>query len=168
LPAAAGEEKREGHDMPRAVRTIFWAGLTCGVMDISAAFLYAGSRGVQPARLLRGIASGLLGEEALHGGFWIAALGLAIHFFVAFSAAAVFYAASRKLAFLTARPVVSGILYGCAVYLVMYWIVVPLSRIHRGPVTLTSTVIAILTHMVCVGSPISLVISRFSKPAGVG
>jgi hypothetical protein len=67
------------------------------------------------------------------------------------------------LTFLTRRPIVSGILYGVAVYLAMYWVVIPLSLIHRRPFSWSATVIAILTHMVCVGTPISLMVHRYSK-----
>ncbi len=96
------------------------------------------------------------------GGALTAALGLTLHFLIAFSAAAVFYAASRNLNFLTRHPIVSGVLYGVAVYFVMYWIVMPLSRFHPGH-TLRSSIIAIVTHIVCVGLPISLVIDRYAR-----
>jgi hypothetical protein len=147
----------------RAVPAIFWAGLTCGVMDISAAFINWRIKGVQPARVLRGIAAGLLGPKSFQGGMPTAALGLAIHFFVAFSAATVFYLASRRILFMTQQPIIAGILYGFLVYLVMYWGVIPHSAYYRAPLTLTAHIVAILTHFVCVGLPISLVIHRFSR-----
>ncbi len=147
----------------QALRAIFAAGLLCGVMDLTAAFVTAGLRHVGPTRLLQGIATGLLGPKSYDHGWQTAALGAAIHFFIAFSAATVFYLASRKLTFMTRRPIVSGILYGVAVYLIMYWIVIPLSLIHRRPFSWSATVIAILTHMVCVGTPISLMVRRYSK-----
>jgi hypothetical protein len=150
-----------------ALSAIFWAGLTCGAMDISAAFITWWPRGIMPDRILKGIASGLLGPDAYSGGWQIAALGLALHFFIAFSAATVFYFASRKIAILAQHPVLSGISYGVAVYIVMYWIVMPLSRYRHRPFTVSSTAIAIVTHMLCVGLPISLVISRLSPPRSV-
>jgi hypothetical protein len=54
------------------------------------------------------------------------------------------------------------VLYGIAVYLVMYWVVMPLSNFH-GTKTVTSSIVAIITHIVCVGLPISLVIHRLSR-----
>ena len=146
-----------------ALSAIFWAGFTCGVMDISAAFITWWPKGIMPSRILKGIASGLLGPEAYSGDWPTAALGLAFHFFIAFSAAAVFYLASRKLNYLTQHPVISGALYGVCVYLVMYWIVMPLSRYRHRPFTLSSSTIAIVTHIFCVGLPISLVIAHFSR-----
>ncbi len=146
-------------DAPAA---IFWAGLLCGVLDIAAAFVTWAPRGVTPVEILQGIASGLLGDRAFAGGWATAALGAACHFFIAYCAATVFFAASRKLAFLTRRPIASGVLYGIAVYLVMYWIVLPLSHFHPRPFSWRSSAIAVLTHMACVGTPISLVVSHFS------
>ncbi len=90
-------------------------------------------------------------------------LGLACHFFIAFSAAIVFYVASRKIMFLTRRAVVSGIVYGVLVYLIMYWVVVPLSRAYHRLLSPSATIIAIITHMVCVGLPIALMVRRYSR-----
>ena len=146
-----------------ALPAIFWAGLIAGAMDITAAFVTWAPQGVSPIRILQGIASGLLGAQSFAGGWKTAALGLVCHFFIAFLAATVFYLASRKIALMTHRPILSGILYGVAVYLVMYWIVMPLSNFHKRPFSWSATMIAIITHMVCVGSPISLVINRYSR-----
>jgi hypothetical protein len=60
------------------------------------------------------------------------------------------------------RPIPSGALYGIAVYVVMYWVVMPLSNFH-GTKTVTSSIIAIVTHIICVGLPIALVVHRFSR-----
>jgi hypothetical protein len=146
----------------RASRTIFLAGFVAGVLDITAAFVTWAPKGISPGIILRGIASGLLGPKAFQGDWSIAALGLALHFLIAFSAAAVFYIASRRLSFMTCRPVLAGVSYGVVVYFVMYWIVLPLSNYHRHPFSLSATIVAILTHMICVGSPISLIVHRYS------
>jgi hypothetical protein len=49
--------------------------------------------------------------------------------------------------------------------MVMYWIVMPLSAIPKSqhPPSLSGTGIAILTHMFCVGLPISLSVWRYSR-----
>jgi hypothetical protein len=88
---------------------------------------------------------------------------LAIHFLIAFTAATVFYAACRKLPALLGHPWIAGIAYALVVYAFMYWVVMPLDRMRRNPVTLSYTVTAIATHIVCVGLPISLVIHRFAR-----
>jgi hypothetical protein len=148
----------------RAFPAIFVAGLLCGVMDITAAFLLAWiPNHVHPVRLLQGIASGLLGRVSFQHGWATGALGLAFHFLIAFTAAAVFYAASRRLPALLDHPWIAGIGYALVVYGFMYWVVMPLSRLHRHPATLSYTATAIIVHIVCVGLPISLVIHRFAR-----
>jgi uncharacterized membrane protein YagU involved in acid resistance len=146
----------------RTFSAICWAGLTCGVLDITAAFVTWAPKGVTPTRILQGIASGVLGPRSFSGGRETAAIGLGFHFLIAFSAATVFYMASRKLLWMTRQPILAGVLYGVAIYLVMYWIVMPLSNFRKGPFSWSATVIAIITHMICVGLPISLVIRRLS------
>lgn len=131
-------------------------------MDITAAFVTWWPKGVKPSRLLQGVAAGWLGPKSFNGGMATAALGLAFHFLIAFTAATVFYVASRRFNFMIQRPIVSGVLYGIAVYLVMYWVVMPLSNFH-GTKTVTSSIVAITTHIFCVGLPISLVIHRFPR-----
>ena len=148
---------------PSAFLTIFSAGIAAGILDITAAFVTWAPRGIRPAQILRGIASGLLGPKSFYGGWQTAMLGAALHFLIAFSAASVFYGASRKLIFLTRRPVLSGVLYGIVVYLFMYWVVMPLSAYHKPPFSISATIIAVVTHIVCVGPPISLVVRRYSS-----
>jgi len=143
---------------------IFWGGLIAGTLDICAAFLTAWLRaGVGPIRLLQFVASGLIGRAAFTGGAKSALLGLGLHFLIATVATAVFYFASRKWLFLIERPVHFGLLYGIAVYLFMNFVVLPLSLVTRGPVTVTGFVIGLLTIMFCVGLPIALIVRRFSR-----
>src|SRR5262249_6596681 len=106
---------------------------------------------------------GLLGASAFQGGLPTAALGLILHFFIAFTWAAVYWMASRRMPALLRRPVPFGIQYGVVVYLVMYWMVMPLSAAPPGRPVLSATVIAILTHMFCVGLPIVWAASRYPK-----
>ena len=155
-PVAAGTETS------RALAAILSAGLLCGVMDITAAFVTWWPKGVKPSRLLQGVAAGWLGPKSFNGGMATGALGLAFHFLIAFTAATVFYVASHRFNFMIQRPIVSGVLYGIAVYLAMYWVVMPLSNFH-GTKTVTSSIVAIITHIFCVGLPISLVIHRFPR-----
>ncbi len=144
-----------------AFPAIFAAGLLAGVLDITAAFITWAPQGVPPVRILQGIASALVDSKAFNEGMASALLGGAIHFLIAFSAATAFYVASRKIDFMTRRAVLAGVLYGVCVYVVMYWIVMPLAKMHPAH-TLTRSIVAIVTHMVCVGLPISLMVRRYS------
>jgi hypothetical protein len=142
--------------------TIASAGLIAGILDITSAFVIAGIKGTGSIRMLQGIASGLLGQRSFEGGMASAGLGLAIHFLIAFTAAAVFYAASQKLSSLTQHVVVSGLLYGIAVYIFMYWIVVPLA-FPNARHSMSRDVTAVIIHIVLIGLPIALVVRCFSN-----
>ena len=148
---------------PKRYRAILWGGLIAGALDITAAFINSGWRGRSPTWVLQSVASGLLGPNSYKVGLRSAALGLAIHFFIAFTACAVYFLASRQLRFLVEHAVVCGLLYGVAAYLVMYGIVLRIT-FHRSFFTPANAVlIAILIHMFCVGLPISLAVQRYSR-----
>ena len=147
-----------------AFRAILTAGLVVGVLDISSAFVIWWQRGVALQHGLQGIAAGLLGGSAFDGGLVTAGLGLALHFFVAFVVVSVFYLASRKIEFLIIHPVVSGVLYGIAVYIVMYWFVLPTAFPtfrHR----LWNELLAVAIHISLIGLPCALIVRRYSQQA---
>jgi asparagine N-glycosylation enzyme membrane subunit Stt3 len=133
-------------------------GLIAGTLDLTAAYISYG------ANVPRGIAAGLLGPGARQGGLGPYILGIFIHFFIAMSAAFVFYLASQKLGFMIQHPVVCGLFFGIALFLVMNLIVLPLSAIHfKGPYTLRGLIQGLLIHMICIGLPISFSVRQFSK-----
>jgi hypothetical protein len=87
-----------------------------------------------------------------------------LHFFIACSAAAVYYGASRRLVFLKEHPLVCGLFFGAAVDEVMRLIVLPLSALHaKGPYKLHDLILGLVVHMVVVGLPISFGVRRFAK-----
>lgn len=144
-----------------ALRAILTTGLVVGAMDITSAIVLTLSRGGTIMRLMQFIASGLLGKSAFQGGVTTAALGLALHFVIAFGLVTVFYFASRKLAFLRQRPVPSGIAYGLIVFAVMNFIVLPLSAATPRH-SLSGDLIQIAIHMFIIGLPTSLLLHRLS------
>lgn len=140
-------------------RALLFGALTVGVLDILDAFVFFGVRGVPPLRILQAIASGVTGPEAaVAGGLGSAALGLVLHFFIAFMIVLVFYLVSRKVPLLTKYPLVTGALYGIAVYFIMTLVVVPASAIHavRALPSLPVLVNGLLIHTFGVGIPSAL------------
>jgi len=146
-----------------AATTITMAGLTCGAMDITAALLVYGYLGAKPLQLLQGIAGGVLGPKTFQGGAATAALGLLLHFVIAFGAASVYFAASQALPILLQQAALCGVLYGIAVYFFMNRIVVPLSHATKFPFSIKGMVIGVVIHIFCVGLPIALSIRRFAQ-----
>jgi hypothetical protein len=141
-------------------RTIFYGGLTVGVLDGLDAIVFFGLRnGFAPLRIFKGIAGGLLGRPAaLEGGLATAALGILIHFTIATTIVAVYSLASQRLPWLTRWPFVCGSLYGLAVYLVMNLVVLPLSALHTTglPSAVPVLVNGLLIHVIGVGLPSAL------------
>jgi len=110
--------------------TVAAAGLLAGALDLTFAFIFYGYQGITPERILRGIAAGLVGrDEALALGGAALPLGALLHFFTAVCAAFVYYAASRRFAFLTRSPWISGAVFGVCVYVFMHFVVIPLSHL---------------------------------------
>ena len=143
---------------PSALLAIGVGGLLAGTLDLTQALVLFGRR----VPLV--IAAGLLGRQALTGGAAIYVLGILLHFFIAFSVAAIFYTASRRLTFMTQHPLVCGLFYGLAVELVMSYVVLPLSALHsRGPYELHDVLLGLVVHMIVVGLPISFSVWRFAR-----
>ncbi|MBW8877940.1 MAG: hypothetical protein JF614_23505 [Acidobacteria bacterium] len=149
-----------------AAFAILVGGSIAGALDITYAIVFSAFRGVPPVRILQSVASGLLGAAAYDGGLPTAALGLLLHFFIAFSAAAIFYLASRWFPLLIRQAVLSGVLYGAGIYAVMNLVVVPLSAFPRKlsfpPLVLAT---GLFVHMFFIGLPIALAARRASQPA---
>ena len=138
------------------VQALLLGTLTVGVLDILDAFVFFGLRGVPATAILQAIASGVLGREAFAGGSGTAALGLALHFVIAFGVVAVYHLASRRFPALARNPLLLGPLYGILVYLVMNEVVLPLSAAMTGPRTLPILVNGLLIHAFGVGLPAAL------------
>jgi Na+/alanine symporter len=141
-----------------ALLAIALGGGIAGTLDLLQACILFG------ARIPLVIAAGLLGRQALKGGMGTYVLGVLLHFFIAFSFAAFYYVASRRLGFLKEHPLVCGLAYGAGVELVMSLIVLPLSALHaKGPYQLHDLILGLLVHMAVVGLPISFSVRRFAK-----
>jgi hypothetical protein len=130
---------------------LIYGTLFMGSADILEVSVFYGLRGVPVARVVQAISSGLLGRAAFTGGAATALLGLALHFFIAFTVVAVYLAASRRLPELAAQPFLYGPLYGLVVYGVMNHVVVPLSAAPVGPKPVIAYVNAVLVHVVVIG-----------------
>ena len=149
----------------KPAKAIFWGGLIAGTLDLTAACVASWLRaGVTPIRVMQSVSSGLLGAESYNGGAKTAVLGVVLHFFIATTATAVFYVASRKLRFLIEQPVVWGLIYGVVVYAFMNFVVLPLSAFpQRTPPRVSGRIIGSLIIMFCIGLPIAAIVRRFSK-----
>ena len=109
----------------RLIGAILLGGLVAGTVDVGAASLifHAG-----PDKVLRAIASGLIGKAAKQGGYEILALGLVLQWAMSIVIAAIYDLAALRLPTLARQWLLWGLAYGVGVYAVMTYVVVPLSQ----------------------------------------
>jgi len=149
----------------KSLVTILWIGLLAGTLDITDNLIFNQLRGMRPKMVFGYIASGLIGVKAARaGGLASVVLGVAIHYTIALVWTVVFYAASRKLAILSRRPVLSGLVYGGAIYLFMNFVILPLSGVPHplSAITLASRINGVLAILLFIGLPISLLVRYFA------
>jgi hypothetical protein len=135
-------------------------GVVAGALDIAYACLFwAIKAGVPARRILQSVAAGLIGRDAsIQGGNATAALGLALHFVIALTMAAIYFLVARRWPLLWRRAWLLGAIYGLWLYVAMNYIVVPLSRAGGGggprdPLWIT---LSIVVHVLLIGVPCAL------------
>lgn len=134
-------------------RALLLGTIAVGVLDGLDAAIFFGLRGVPVDRIFQAIASGLLGPVAFTGGVATVLLGILLHFLIAFGIVLIYYLASRSRPFLHQRPVVFGAIYGIVAYIVMNYVVIPLSAAGNGSKSAIVVVNGVLIHIVGVGIP---------------
>jgi hypothetical protein len=131
-----------------------------GTLDILSAFFFGGMAGVGPGRILRYVASGPFGDSMRDGGTGAAAVGLGVHYSLMTIMVLFYFTLASRFEFMRRQWPLSGALYGIAIYLVMYWLVVP-TRFGTHPKTeLWSIGNALFSHIICVGLPMAFIASR--------
>ncbi|HSX58781.1 MAG TPA: hypothetical protein VLF18_01145 [Tahibacter sp.] len=138
------------------------AGFIAGSLDLLYVFVFHGVRGVNPGRILQYIASGLQGPAAFQGGAASAALGAAAHYFILIVAAGMYLAASRRWQWLVREAAMAGVLFGTAIYVVMRFVVVPLSAVTVGTSTTLAQVTNFLMHLFVIGPAIALALRHWA------
>lgn len=120
-------------------------GAIAGVLDIGAASLIHNSN---PLAIMRVIAGGVLGKASMKGGAPAAGLGFALQLAMSILIAAIYAIASLMLRPLARWWLAGGLAYGVVVFLVMNYLVVPLSALashpHFTPVRLVEELAAML------------------------
>ena len=149
---------------PSAFHTIVLGGLSIGILDfIDATIFFMAYSGAAFPRIWQGVAAGVLGRDAAVAGGWSsAALGILLHFVIAFGVATVYFLGTRVTSFPIRHPFISGLTYGVIVNFVMQWVVIPLSNAggpapapFRWAVFLNS----VIGHAFVVGLPVALIAS---------
>lgn len=137
-------------------RTIGIATLVAGTLDIISAFVWSGA----VVGVLQTVASGPFGD-AIAGGPAGALLGLLVHFAIMAVMVATYVPAAQRVPMLHRLWPVAGLLYGIALWIVMYWIVMPLRwesyTTPREPIDIAQQ---LFSHCILVGLPIAWIAAR--------
>jgi hypothetical protein len=106
---------------------IVLGGLTAGTLDFMAAM---GIYHLSAQTVGKSIACGWFGKSAMQGGWDVAVSGIASHYAILLGAAALYVLAAAAEPALRRRAWIAGPLFGLGVYLVMHFVIVPLSAAH--------------------------------------
>lgn len=146
-------------------RPILIGTLIAGTLDILAATILSSIYGNGPLPMLRSVASGPF-PDAPHWGTAGSILGLAVHFTLMAIMVAIFVLAATRLRQLWQKPILWGVLYGLATYVVMNLIVVPLRFQTPLPPSTRAIVTQLFCHIVLVGIPVALVTAKHFRRRG--
>jgi hypothetical protein len=146
------------------VWTVLWIGLVAGTLDISENIIFNAFRHITPYMIFQYISSGLIDGRSFTMGAASVVLGVGIHYTIAVTWTAIFYLLSRKILILTRHAAISGIIYGGLVYVIMNFVVLPLTRVPhaRAAMTVASRVSGVLALLFCIGLAISLLVKKFA------
>ena len=146
------------------VWTVFWIGLVAGTLDITENIVFNHFRGVTMKMIFQYIASGLIGMKSFSLGAESVALGVAIHYAIAMTWTVIFYFLSRKLLILTRQAAICGLVYGGVVYVIMNFVVLPLTAVPHSAkaMTVASRVSGVLALLFCIGLTIALLTRKYA------
>lgn len=139
---------------------ILMSGFAAGTLDIFAA---SAIHHAPPAKILQVIASGLLGKPSFHGGAETVGLGFLLQIVMSTMISAIYGIAGTRISALRTRPFLFGPAYGIGVFIVMNYLVVPLSS-ARGkhlPSPFTLSMSLELVAMIVFGSVLALIQSAW-------
>jgi uncharacterized membrane protein YagU involved in acid resistance len=116
-----------------------------------------------PLVVLVFIASGILGKAAYHAGLAAVALGLGLQWAMSLVIAFIYAIGRERVDALKQSWVLGGALYGIAIFLVMSFVVVPLSRAVPQPVFTLAALMENLLAMILFGWIVAFFAHRFGE-----
>jgi len=110
--------------------------------------------------VLQYIASGAIGNSAFTGGLATALLGVALDLIMSIIFAGIFTVSAARIQFLRRYVIPGSLLYGVGVFIVMYFIVLPLSAAPPSPLTVPPAIEALIEHILLIGLPLGILMRR--------
>lgn len=140
-------------------KAILITSFIAGTLDAFAAVLMNLKTG--PVKVFQFIASGLFGKQAFAGGWWMVALGVLMHYFIAFVFVWLFFAGCKALKLKGEKIIFIGVAYGMIIWAVMNLAVLPLTKIPRVPFNWRSAINGAVILMLAIGLPAGVAAFRF-------
>ena len=113
---------------------------------------------------LQYVASGIMGEAAFAGGLATALFGLVLDFIMITIMAGVFIFSVDRIPLLRRNVILGSILYGFGVFIVMNFIVLPLSAAPALPAPpLWLLIELVLQHNLLIGLPLGILVQRNTR-----
>lgn len=110
---------------------------------------------------LQYVTSGVMGDAAFAGGLATALLGLIIEFMMTLIIAGIFIFNAERIPLLRRHVIPGSLLYGLGVFIVMNFIVTPLSATPALPAPPMWLLIEIvLEHILLIGLPLGILVKR--------
>jgi uncharacterized membrane protein YagU involved in acid resistance len=114
-----------------------------------------------PIQVLQYIASGAFGSAAFDGGLATALAGLVFHFVISLAVVVAFAALYGRLRVVHEHTIVTGVLYGGAVWAFMNLVVLPASGVAPTVLTPLAVIHGLAGHALFVGLPAALALRRY-------
>ena len=107
------------------------------------------------------IASGVIGNAAYTGGFATALLGVILEVVMTIIIAGIFIFSADRIPLLRKNVIVGSLLYGIGVFVVMNFVVLPLSAATvSAPPPMGLLIEIIVEHMLLIGLPLGILVQR--------
>jgi len=146
-----------------AIMTIIFAWLVAGTLDISYAIITWGPMfgKATAAQILQGIASTLIGKDALTGGAPTALIGLAMHYGISLAWTTFYFFIYPHIPLLARNKWVSGIVYGVFVWGMITILIVPLVTGRAWDYSTIPFLKSIVPMVVLFGPAIAFIVGRY-------
>ena len=138
--------------------TVLQTCLLTGTLDALAAILI--SNKIPPAVIFKFIASGWFGREAMSGGTSMVLYGLIFHYLIAALFTVTLFWPYPWVIKVLKNKYLIGIIYGLAIWVIMNYIVLPMTNIPKGGharLELISQLKGIAALVICIGLPVALI-----------
>ncbi|HEX8376861.1 MAG TPA: hypothetical protein VF602_03525, partial [Pedobacter sp.] len=72
-----------------------------------------------------------------------------------------FFLLYNKIRYLSKNRLVTGVFYGAFIWVIMYMVVVPLSKVPPQPINLVDAIVNMVIIVTCIGIPLSFMANAY-------